>query len=259
MTAAVGIDVGGTGTKAAVVDTRDGSLTTDRERLETPHPATPHAVRETIAALVDRLGFTGPVGVALPAVVQHGVVRTAANIDPSWIGTSLPDLLDDVLPGRAAYLNDADAAGVGEMAYGEAHGEAGLVVMLTLGTGIGVSLFHEGRLVPNAELGHLQVDGYDAETRASARAREAEGLSWEDWAVRMSRYVQHLEAVLWPDLIVFGGGASKKSHKWLHLVECRTPLRTARLVNNAGIVGAALTASRLPAYSVHTFSTSSAE
>jgi len=239
VTHALGIDVGGTGIKAAVVDTRTGRLVSGRERLDTPRPATPEAVRDTMAALVAKLDFTGPVGVALPAVVQHGVVRTAANIDPSWIGTSLPDLLDGTLPGPAAYLNDADAAGLAEAAYGGSGDHRGLVVTVTLGTGIGVAVVHDGRLLPNAELGHLQVDGQDAETTTSARAREVGGLEWGTWAGRVSRYLQHLENLLWPDLIVLGGGVSKTPETWFPLLETRTPLRLATLVNNAGIVGAA--------------------
>jgi len=236
---AVGIDIGGTGIKAAVVDTLTGKLVSERERLDTPCPATPEAVRDTVAALLDRVGHAGPVGVALPAVVQHGVVRTAANIDPSWIGTSLPDLMDGVLPGPTAYLNDADAAGLAEAEYGAARGQAGLVVTVTLGTGIGVAMVHDGRIIPNAELGHLEIDAQDAETTTSARAREVGGLGWEAWAGRVSRYLQHLESLVWPDLFVIGGGVSKTPEPWFPLIEARTPVRLATLINNAGIVGAA--------------------
>jgi polyphosphate glucokinase len=239
MTHAIGIDIGATGTKAAIVDTATGRLVSARQRLGTPRPATPQAVRETVAELVDRLGFAGPAGVALPGVVQHGVARTAANIDPSWIGTPLPDLLDDVLPGPATYLNDADAAGLAEVEYGSAQ-QRGLVLVVTLGTGIGVALVHDGRLIPNAELGHLELDGAEAEATTSARAREAAGLDWVTWAGRVSRYLQHLEAVFWPDGFVIGGGVSKTPQAWFPLLHARTPLRLATLVNNAGIVGAAI-------------------
>ena len=209
MNHAIGIDIGGTGIKAAIVDTTTGALVSERKRLETPQPATPLAVRETVAELVGRLDLAGPVGVALPGVVQHGVVRTAANIDPAWIGTSLPALLDDVLPGPTAYLNDADAAGLAEVEYGAARGHHGLVAMVTLGTGIGVALVHDGRLIPNSELGHLEIDGEEAEATTSARAREVAGLDWARWADRVSAYLRRLEDLLWPDLFVIGGGVSK--------------------------------------------------
>ena len=243
MTYAIGIDIGGTGTKAAVVDTTTGRLASARQRLDTPRPATPSAVRDTAATLLDRLGFLdgfdGPVGVAFPGVVQHGVARSAANIDRSWIGTSLVDLFGDLLPGPSAYLNDADAAGLAETRYGDARGHHGLVATVTLGTGIGVALVHDGLLMPNAELGHLELDGAVAETTTSARSLEESGYDWVTWAARVSRYLQHLEALLWPDLIVLGGGVSKTPELWFPMLEARTPLRLATLVNNAGIVGAA--------------------
>lgn len=245
MTHAIGIDIGGTGIKAAVVDTSTGRVVSDRERLDTPRPATPEAVRDTAATLVGRLGCAaGPVGVALPGVVQHGVARSAANIDPSWIGTSLPDLFRDVLPGATAYLNDADAAGLAEAEYGAARGQRGLVLTVTLGTGIGVALVHDGRLIPNAELGHLELDGAEAEATTSARSLEASGFDWPTWTRRVSRYLQHVEALFWPDLIVVGGGVSKTPDLWFPHLEARTPLRLATLVNNAGIVGAAHAAVR---------------
>jgi polyphosphate glucokinase len=243
-TRALGIDFGGTGIKAAVVDTVTGQLLSARERLDTPRPATPLAVRDTVAALVDRLGYAGPAGLALPGVVQHGVVRTAANIDPQWIGTSLPELFEGVLPGPATYLNDADAAGLAEVEYGSARGHGGLVVAVTLGTGIGVAMVHEGRVVPNAELGHLELDGHVAEATTSARAREVAGLDWASWAGRVSRYLQHLERLLYPDLFVIGGGVSTTPELWFPFLEARTPLRLASLVNNAGIVGAACAGER---------------
>lgn len=244
MTYAIGIDVGGTGIKAAIVDTTTGTLASTRERLDTPQPATPAAVRETVADLVDRLDLIGPVGVALPGVVHHGVVRSAANIDPSWIGTSLPDLLDDVLPGPTAYLNDADAAGLAEVEYGAARGRDGLVAMVTLGTGIGVALVHDGRLIPNAELGHLELGGKKAESTTSARAREAAGLDWAPWAEMVSAYLRHVEDLLSPDLFVIGGGVSKTPDPWFPLLRTRTPVQLATLVNNAGIVGAASAAKK---------------
>jgi polyphosphate glucokinase len=234
---AVGVDVGGTGIKGAVVDVDTGELLSERVRIETPRPATPEAVRDTIGELVDVLASDGPVGVALPAVINHGVVRTAANIDPAWIGTSLPELFTGIAAG--AFLNDADAQAVAEFAYGAARGEDGLIITVTFGTGIGVGLIHDGTLIPNAELGHVELDGVEAEYSTNARAREDAGMSWEEWGVMASRYLQHLENLLWPELFVIGGGLAKKPDLWLPHFRTRTPLRPAALINNAGIVGAA--------------------
>lgn len=236
---ALGVDVGGTGIKGAVVDLEAGELLTDRHRIPTPSPSTPEAVGRTIAEIAQSFGFTGPVGVDFPGVVLEGVVQTAANVDHSWIGTSLPDVVGHHLPGPSAYLNDADAAGLGEAVFGAGHGHMGTVIMVTFGTGIGTAIIHDGVLVPNAELGHIEIDGVDAETRASAVAREREDLGWEEWAGRASRYLQTLEALLWPELIILGGGISKKPHKWVPLLATRTPLAVAELKNNAGIVGSA--------------------
>lgn len=241
---AAGVDVGGTGIKAAIVDLDSGDLLSDRQRIETPQPATPSAVSDAVAYLLDALAWRGPTGLALPGVIQHGVVRTAANIDPSWIGTSLPDVFGDLAADSAAFLNDADAAALAETAYGAARGQTGLVVTVTFGTGIGVGLVQDGRLIPNSELGHVELDGQEAEATTSARAREVAGLSWEAWAAMASRYLQHLENLLWPDLFVIGGGLAKKPYKWLPYVATRTPLRPAMLINNAGIVGAAHAAPR---------------
>jgi polyphosphate glucokinase len=235
---AIGIDVGGTGIKGAVVDLDTGQLLSERVRIETPHPATPAAVLDTVVELLDEIGPGLPVGAAMPVVIQHGVVRTAANIEPAWIGTSLPELFADV-PDVVAFLNDADAQALAEFAYGAAQDETGLVITVTFGTGIGVGLMFDGALVPNAELGHLQLDGAVAESTTSARVRELGELSWEEWGVRVSRYLRHLEDLLWPDLIVVGGGVAKKPDNWMPHVTTRTPLRPAALVNNAGIVGAA--------------------
>ena len=240
MTHAIGVDVGGTGIKASVVDTATGELLEKRRRLDTPKPATPEAVRDTIAELVNGFGVTAPVGVALPTIVRHGVALSAANIDPSWVGISLPDLLDGVLPGPAAYLNDADAAGLAETEYGAGRGQQGLVLTITLGTGIGAAMVYDGVLVPNAELGHLELDGAVAETTTSARAREVAGLDWEEWAAKVSRYLKHVERLFSPDLILLGGGVSKTPEPWFHLVEVNnTPVRLASLINNAGIIGSA--------------------
>lgn len=240
---ALGVDVGGTGIKGAVVDLDQGRLITERHRIPTPQPSTPEAVGATIAEIARSFGFTGPVGVDFPGVVLDGVVQTAANVDKSWIGTPLHDVVGHLLPGPSTYLNDADAAGLAEVRYGAGRGRHGTIVVVTFGTGIGTALIHDGRLVPNAELGHIEVGGEDAETRASASAREREGLGWQEWATtRASRYLRALEALLWPELIILGGGISKKPEKWVPFLDVRTPLVMAELLNNAGIVGSALAA-----------------
>lgn len=238
---AIGVDVGGTGIKAAVVDLSTGEVISERLRVDTPHPATPEAVRDGIVTVIDGLRVEAPIGVALPAVVQRGVTRTAANLDKTWLGASVEDVLGSALPGNPVYLNDADAAGLAEARFGAGRGERGLVIMVTLGTGIGTALIHDGRLIPNAELGHLELDGIpDAEVRTSARAREIEGLGWDEWAARVSRYLGALENLLWPDLFVIGGGVSRHPDPWFPQLKARTPIRLAQLSSNAGIVGAAI-------------------
>lgn len=239
----LGIDVGGTGVKGNIVDTTSGELMADRVRIETPHPATPEAVSDTVAAVVEAHGWEGPVGITLPSVVKDGIAHTAANIDPSWPGTDALTLFGERLGRRPVHvLNDADAAGLAEVRFGAGRGVGGVVCLLTIGTGIGSAVFHDGVLLPSTELGHLQVDGHDAETRASTSAREREELSWRKWAKRFSRYLQVLEDLIWPDLIILGGGVSKKPDKWLPLLEARTRIVTAQLRNQAGIVGAAMAA-----------------
>ena len=239
----LGIDVGGTGVKGNVVDTRTGELVAERVRIATPHPATPEAVADTVAAVVEAHGWEGPVGITLPSVVKDGVAHTAANIDPSWPGTDALTLFGERLGRTSVHvLNDADAAGLAEMRFGVGQGRGGVVCMLTIGTGIGSAVFHDGVLLPSTEFGHLQVDGHDAETRASAAAREREDLSWGKWAKRLSRYLQVLEDLIWPDLFVLGGGVSKKPGKWVPLLEARTEVVPAQLQNQAGIVGAAMAA-----------------
>lgn len=238
----LGIDVGGSGIKGAPVDLEAGKFAEDRLRIPTPQESTPTAVAEVIKQIVDNFEkhtAGQPVGITLPAVVSHGVVRTAANIDPSWIGTDVEKLLEDKLGRAVTVLNDADAAGVAELHYGAARETEGLVLVTTLGTGIGTVLLNDGVLVPNTELGHIELDGHDAETRAADSARDREDLSWEKWAERLQRYYSHLEDLLWPDLIVVGGGVSKKSDKFLPLLHLRAPIVPAQLQNDAGIIGAA--------------------
>ena len=238
----LGIDIGGSGIKGAAVDLARGQFATDRLRFDTPKVSSPAAVADIVAQIAGHFaGDIGdsPVGVTLPAVVTNGVVRTAANIDPAWIGTDARKLLSDKLGRSVTVVNDADAAGVGELHFGAARNASGLVLMTTLGTGIGSALLYNGVLVPNSELGHLEIDGHDAEGRASANVREEKNLSWQEWAERLQRYYSHIEDLLWPDLIVVGGGVSRKADKFLPLLHLRAPIVAAQLANSAGIIGAA--------------------
>jgi polyphosphate glucokinase len=242
---AFGIDFGGTGIKGAPVDLTVGDFAAERVRITTPQPATPDAVATVFAELLSHFPeATGTVGVTVPAVVRHGVVSSAANIDRSWIGTDADALLTEATGREVHVVNDADAAGLAEVAYGAARGQRGLVMVTTLGTGIGSALVHDGVLVPNSELGHLEIDGHDAESRAANSARESEGLSWKEWAARLTRYYEVVEALLSPDLFVVGGGVSKEADEFLPLLDLQTPIVPATLRNRAGVVGAALHASR---------------
>jgi polyphosphate glucokinase len=237
----LGIDIGGSGVKAAPVDTTTGQLTAERQKLATPQPATPDAVGKIVAQLVQAFEWTGPVGVTFPGVVVHGVIQTAANVDPSWIGVDAVKLFGSETKLAVTVLNDADAAGVAEMRFGAGKGMTGTVLLLTLGTGIGSALFIDGVLVPNTEFGHIQIRGKDAEKRASDHAREEHGLTWEDWAGRVDEYLAHMEALLSPGLIIIGGGVSRKSDKFLPLLTgLRAKVVSAALHNDAGIVGAAM-------------------
>jgi polyphosphate glucokinase len=243
-----GIDIGGSGIKGAPVDLVAGEFTDERLRIPTPQPSTPSAVAEVVADIVSEFGAASgelPVGVTFPAVIQHGVARTAANVDSSWIGTDVDALFTERLQRPVHVVNDADAAGVAEARFGAARGTHGTVIVATLGTGIGSALLIDGHLVPNTELGHLEIDGYDAETRAADSARDREDLSWEKWAVRLQRYFGVIEDLFWPDLIVVGGGVSKKSDRFLPLLHLRAPIVPAQLRNDAGIIGAASLAHEL--------------
>jgi polyphosphate glucokinase len=235
-----GVDIGGSGVKAAPVDVAKGELIGKRFRVPTPQPATPAAVGGAVAEVVGHFGWQGAIGTAFPAVVKDGVARTAANVDSGWIGTDIRAVLGEATGQEVSAVNDADAAGIAELAFGAGRECSGVVVMATLGTGIGTAVFLHGRLLPNTELGHLEVNGHDAESRASDAAREREGLSWEKWADRLTRYLRRLEDLLWPDLIILGGGVSKNADRYLPLLQVRTEVVPARLRNTAGIVGAAL-------------------
>jgi polyphosphate glucokinase len=240
---AIGVDIGGTGIKGAGVDLRTGELVSQRIRLMTPKPSTPAAVAQVVTELVDALGVgPAPLGVTFPAVVVHGVARSAANVDPSWIGTDITSLLGSATGRTIAAVNDADAAGLAEATFGAARGVPGLVLMVTLGTGIGSALIVDGHLVPNTELGHLQIDGVDAESRAADSAREREDLSWREWAARLQRYFDVVIGLFSPDLIVVGGGVSKRHDEFLPLLDLPVPVVPATLRNTAGFIGAALLA-----------------
>ncbi|MFI0453536.1 polyphosphate--glucose phosphotransferase [Actinomadura sp. 6N118] len=239
----LGIDIGGSGIKGAPVDLSTGEFAQERMRVATPQPAEPEPVVEIVAQIVDHYGWTGPVGATFPGVVVDGVTRSAANVSKSWIGLDAAKLFEEATGCPVTLLNDADAAGIAEMSHGAGKGKMGTVVMLTLGTGIGSALFVDGVLVPNTEFGHLEIDGHDAESRASAKAREDHELSWEKWAKRLSDYMSHLEALITPSLIIVGGGVSKKADKFVPLIHgVNAPIVPASLLNTAGIVGAAMAA-----------------
>lgn len=240
-TVAFGVDIGGSGIKGAPVNLGSGEFTAERVRIPTPQPATPAAVAATVAQVVDQfgLGLQVPVGVTFPAVVQHGIARSAANVDPSWIGTDVGEVVGAATGRPVHVVNDADAAGYAEVLYGAARHEHGVVLVVTLGTGIGSALVVNRHLVPNTELGHLEVDGLDAESHAADSARERDNLDWPAWAARLQRYFDVVERLFSPDLIVVGGGVSKKHDEFLPLLDLHAPIVPAALRNAAGIVGAA--------------------
>ena len=244
MAEVLGIDIGGTGIKAAPVDVTAGKLTAERVKLATPHPPTPDAVAEVVATLAGKFRWTGPVGITFPGVVARGVIRTAHNLDPAWVGVNAVEFLGKAAGAPVSVVNDADAAGIAEMRFGAGHGHDGTVLLLTLGTGIGSALFYDGVLIPNTEFGHIEIHGEDAEKRASEHAREAGDLSWGKWAGRVDAYLDKMEALLSPDLIIIGGGISKKSDKFLPRLSLHAPVVPAALLNDAGIVGAAMTAAQ---------------
>lgn len=238
-----GIDVGGSGVKGAIVDLETGQLVGERFRLDTPQPATPEAVTRTVAEVVRHFGWTGPLGVTYPGVVVDGVVQTAANVDSSWIGAHVAELMTAALDGQpVTVLNDADAAGLAEQRYGAGRNQNGVVVLLTFGTGIGSAVIHNGMLLPNTEFGHIEVDGKEAEHRAASSVMERNGWSYQKWTKQVTKVLIAVENAIWPDLIIAGGGISKKADKWIPLLKNRTPVVAAELLNTAGIVGAAMAA-----------------
>lgn len=238
---ALGIDVGGSGVKGAVVDLNTGQLVSERFRLETPQPATPQAVTSTVAEVVRHFDWTGPVGVTYPGVVVNGVVQTAANVDKSWIGTNVAEQMSAALDGqKVVVLNDADAAGLAEQHFGAGRNHNGVVVLLTFGTGIGSAVIHHGMLLPNTEFGHIEVGGKEAEHRAASSVKERKEWSYHRWAKEVTKVLVAVENAIWPDLFIAGGGISKNADKWIPLLKNRTPVVAAVLLNSAGIVGAAM-------------------
>ncbi|MFC9624121.1 polyphosphate--glucose phosphotransferase [Streptomyces sp. NPDC056930] len=236
----LGVDIGGTGIKGAPVDLELGSLLGERVRIPTPHPATPGAVADVVVQVLSQIGVPGPVGLTLPAVIRGGKVQTTSNIDPAWMETDAAQLFARATGRDVRVVNDADAAGIAEMRFGAGKGRKGVVVMVTLGTGIGSAVFSDGYLVPNSELGHLPLHHEDAEDWAAESVREHDDLSWKKWAHRLETYLELVQRLLWPDLIVIGGGVSKKADKFLPYIKLRTEIVPAQLLNDAGIVGAAL-------------------
>jgi polyphosphate glucokinase len=240
---AFGIDIGGTGIKGAPVDLATGKLLSDRKKIATPHPATPDAVTEVVREVAQSFGWTGVTGATFPGVVINGTIRTAANVDKSWIGTDAAGQFGKAIGTDVAVLNDADAAGIAEMTFGAGVGVKGSVLMLTFGTGIGSALFTDGVLVRNTEFGHIEIRGKDAEKRASEHAKVTREWGWKDWTERVSEYLQHIEALMSPNLIIVGGGISKECDKWLPMLTgIQAKIVPATLHNDAGIVGAAMAA-----------------
>ena len=243
--AAIGIDIGGSGIKAAEVDLARGELASERVRLATPQPPTPETVIETAAATISGLPSDATVGIGFPAAFVDGAVMESPNMDPAWIGLNARDAFRERLGRPVVILNDADAAGLAEVRYGAGKGVGGVVLVLTLGTGIGSALFTDGQLVPNTEIGHIELRGKDAELRAAASVRERKDLSWKKWAGRLNEYLNAVDRLFWPDLIILGGGVSKKPERFLPHLDVRAPILPAQLANQAGIVGAALRAAEM--------------
>jgi len=241
----LGIDIGGTGIKGAPVNIETGELMSERVRIDTPTPSTPENCAAIVRELVNHFDFAGPIGITFPAVVRHGVTLTAANVDKSWIGYDAQTLLSKVTEHPVVLLNDGDAAGVAEVAFGAGKGEMGTVAMFTFGTGIGSAFFVDGELFPNTELGHLKIRGKDAEKRASAKAKEDKDLKWRAWAVHVNEFFTEIDILFTPDLIIVGGGISKKFDKYSKYLKSNARIVPAKLMNDAGIVGAAMAASKM--------------
>ena len=237
---ALGIDIGGSGIKGAPVNIGTGELLAERLRIKTPKGAKPNPVAEIVAEIAHSFKWTGPIGVGFPAPIKRGIAMMAANVSQKWVGTNADKLFTSITGCPCKVGNDADVAGMAEMAFGAGKGQSGTVIMLTLGTGIGSAIFYNGHLIPNTEFGHLQMDGMDAEHRASAAIRERDKLSWKKYAKRLNAYLNEMEKLFWPDLFIVGGGISKEHEKFLPLLKLQTKIVPAQFQNEAGIVGAAL-------------------
>lgn len=254
MSIVLGIDIGGSGIKGAPVDLSVGEFTADRLRIDTPAKSTPKNVCKVVAEIIDNFADQigdGPIGLTVPAPVVHGVIPMIANLDQGWKDLEAEKFFSDKLGRPITLVNDADAAGIAEVYYGAAKGVSGLVILTTLGTGIGSAVIHNGVLVPNTEFGHLEVDGHDAESRAASSIKDKEGLSYPEWSKRLQRYYTVVEQLMWPDLFVVGGGVSKDHEKFMPLLDLRTPMVPATLRNKAGIIGAAWMANDRVAHPDH--------
>jgi polyphosphate glucokinase len=237
---ALGIDVGGSGIKGAPVDLNTGNLVKERLRIKTPIPATPAAVFKTIHKLIKHFEWNGSIGCGFPAVITNNIIRTASNIDKEWIGTNISKYAKNQFPNEIYFINDADAAGLAEMKFGNGIKTSGLTILVTVGTGIGTALFYQDKLIPNTELGHLILNGLIAEHFTSDSVRKKEDLSWKKWAFRFNQYLNELDRLLWPNQIIVGGGLSKKTEKYLEYIDVKAKVLPAKLKNEAGIIGAAL-------------------
>lgn len=238
----LGIDVGGSGIKGAPVDTRTGKLLAERLRIKTPKGADPGPVADVVAEIARSFEWKGPIGIGFPAPIKAGVTMMAANVSDDWVGLNADELFTKTTGCNCTMINDADAAGLAEMKFGAGKGQPGTVIMITLGTGIGTAIFHRGNLLPNTEFGHLDMNGKDAEHRASDAVRQLEDLSWKKYAKRLNKYLAAMEKLFWPDLFIVGGGISKQADKYIPLLKIETPVVPAQFLNEAGIVGAALAA-----------------
>jgi polyphosphate glucokinase len=236
----LGIDVGGSGIKGAPVDTQAGRLLAPRVRIPTPERAEPQPVAQVVAQVAQAFDWKGPIGIGFPAPIKHGVAMMAANVSPKWLGVNADDLFTQITGRDCTLINDADAAGLAEMAFGAGRGQTGTVIMITLGTGIGSAVFYGGRLLRNTEFGHIEIDGFEAEARASSAARDREDLSWKKYARRLDIYLRTMQKLFWPDLFIVGGGISKDHDKFLPLLTVEVPVVPAQLLNEAGIIGAAI-------------------
>jgi len=236
----LGIDIGGSGIKGAPVDTDRGEMLAPRFRLRTPSPAEPRPVAETVSQIVKHFSWKGPMGIGFPGVIRKGVTLTAANIHEDWVGLNAAKFINKVTGHKTCFINDADAAGLAEMAFGAGKDRLGVVMLVTIGTGLGTALFTDGHLLPNSEFGHLKIDGVEAEWMASDAARKRENLSWKKWAHRFDNFLQTMERLLWPDLIILGGGISKKHDQFLKYLTVQAEVIPAQMLNEAGIIGAAV-------------------